>query len=221
MEELQEGIEELNEIKEELSQKIGANEEKLKIHNGNVHMNNEKQKEHDDQKEITAKWKKLQDYIGQQDGQKFRNFAQGLTFKELIKHSNEQLKKIMPRYTLIHKPSTNDVFNMVVNDMDNANIERTTENLSGGEKFIVSLTLALGLSTMISENIKIDTIFIDEGLTLDPLFLNEALGALENLRATGKTIGIISHLDALKEQIAVHIEVQSKGNARSTLKLPY
>ena len=128
----------------------------------------------------------------------------------------------MPRYTLIHKPSTNDVFNMVVNDMDNANIERTTENLSGGEKFIVSLTLALGLSTMISENIKIDTIFTDEGFgTLDPQFLNEALGALENLRATGKTIGIISHLDALKEQIAVHIEVQSKGNARSTLKLPY
>ncbi|MDR3338739.1 MAG: ATP-dependent endonuclease, partial [Candidatus Symbiothrix sp.] len=99
---------------------------------------------------------------------------------------------------------------------------RTAQNLSGGEKFIVSLSLALGLANMASRNMCIDTMFIDEGFgTLDSDYLDVALSALSNLQNEGKLIGVISHLSELKERIVTHIEVTSKGNGHSQIEIRY
>jgi len=105
----------------------------------------------------------------------------------------------------------------VIDNFQNSE-ERTAQNLSGGEKFIVSLSLALGLANMASKNMRIDTMFIDEGFgTLDSDYLDVALSALSNLQNEGKLIGVISHLSELKERIATHIEVVPLGNGYSRI----
>ena len=114
----------------------------------------------------------------------------------------------------------NDPFELSVIDKFQNCEERVARNLSGGEKFIVSLSLALGLSNMASKNMRIDTMFIDEGFgTLDSDYLDVALSALSNLQNEGKLIGIISHLKELKERIVTHIEVTPHDNGRSQIEI--
>ena len=148
-----------------------------------------------------GRWARLHELIGSADGTKFRNFAQGLTFEMMIGHANRQLRKMSDRYLLVLDET--EPLELDVVDNYQAGATRSTKNLSGGESFIVSLALALGLSHMSSRNVRVDSLFLDEGFgTLDDEALDMALETLAGLRQDGKLIGVISHVLALKERIA-------------------
>lgn len=161
------------------------------------------------------RWKNLHELIGSADGKKYRNFAQGLTFDMMIGHANRQLQKMTDRYLLLR--DKNQPLELNVVDNYQAGEIRSTKNLSGGENFIISLSLALGLSHMASKNVRVDSLFLDEGFgTLDNEALDTALETLASLHLDGKLIGIISHVQALKERIATQIQVapQTGGNSQ-------
>ena len=152
----------------------------------------------------------LNSLIGSADGAKFRKFAQGLTLNHLVYLANEQLNKLDGRYQLQCQQS--ETLSLEVLDTWQGDSIRDTKTLSGGESFLVSLALALALSDLVSSKTSIDSLFLDEGFgTLDNDTLEIALDALDNLNATGKMIGIISHVEALKERIAVQVKVEKQS----------
>ena len=158
------------------------------------------------QQKVCALWDRLNSLIGSHDGKRFRNFAQGLTFELLIAHANEHLRELSDRYLLT--PDTTKPLDIAVMDLYQAGEVRSARNLSGGESFLVSLALSLGLSTIASKKVQVDSLFLDEGFgTLDEETLETALGALASLRNQGKLVGIISHVGALQERIPVQISV--------------
>ncbi len=166
-----------------------------------------------------ARWAGLHALIGSADGKKFRNFAQGLTFEMMIAHANRQLGKMTDRYLLVRDTSVPLELNVI--DNYQAGEIRSTKNLSGGESFLVSLALALGLSHMASRNVPVDSLFLDEGFgTLDEDALETALETLAGLRQDGKLIGVISHVTALKERIGTQISVIPETGGRSILSGP-
>ncbi len=171
------------------------------------------------QKKECLRWDKLHTLIGSADGKKYRNFAQGLTFELMVGHANQQLAKMSDRYLLVrdnHQP-----LELNVTDNYQAGEIRSTRNLSGGESFLVSLSLALGLSRMSSRNVRVDSLFLDEGFgTLDEDALETALETLSSLQQDGKIIGIISHVAALKDRITTQINVIPNSGGRSLLKGP-
>lgn len=165
------------------------------------------------------KWAQLDSYIGSADGQKFRRFAQGLTFEIMVRYANVQLGKLTDRYMLVR--SIESPLSLTVIDHYQAGEQRTTKNLSGGECFLVSLSLALGLSQMASKNVRIDSLFLDEGFgTLDEETLETALNILASMQQDGKLIGVISHISQLKDRINTKISVEKSSNGRSTLSGP-
>ena len=167
----------------------------------------------------TRRWQALHDLIGSADGKKYRNFAQGLTFASVIAHANRQLARMNDRYLLTHDPARPLELDIIDNYQGGET--RTTKNLSGGETFLVSLALALGLSHMAGENIRIDTLFLDEGFgTLDEETLESALDTLSALRADGKHIGVISHIAALTERIPTQIRITPEQGGRSRINGP-
>lgn len=219
-EELQSEFDEKKIKSDDFSQKIGANKQALKSNDDNLKTTGSKRKEKEKQQAICNKWGILNTLIGSNDGKKYRNFAQALTFEHLIGLSNRQLQKMSDRYILKRTGDTTNPFELYVIDKFQNSDERTAQNLSGGEKFIISLSLALGLANMASKNMRIDTMFIDEGFgTLDSDYLDVALNALSNLQSEGKVIGVISHLTELKERIATHVEVVPSGNGHSKIQI--
>ena len=164
------------------------------------------------------RWDLLHNLIGSANGKKYRNFVQGLTFRLMIGHANRQLQKMSDRYLLIHDDRP---LELAVIDGYQAGEVRSTKNLSGGESFIVSLALALGLSQMASRKVRVDSLFLDEGFgTLDEEALDTALATLAGLRQDGKLIGVISHVATLKERIATQIQVIPLTGGRSRLAGP-
>jgi DNA repair protein SbcC/Rad50 len=152
-------------------------------------------------------WNYLNHLIGSKEGDKFRKFAQGLTLDHLIYLANNQLSRLHGRYLLQRK--TSDALELQVVDTWQADAIRDTRTLSGGESFLVSLALALALSDLVSHKTSIDSLFLDEGFgTLDADTLDTALDALDSLNASGKTIGVISHVEAMKDRIPVQIKVK-------------
>ena len=171
------------------------------------------------QKRECNRWDMLHALIGSSDGKKYRNFAQGLTFELMVGHANKQLVKMTDRYLLIRDGEKPLQLN-VVDNYQGGEI-RSTKNLSGGESFIVSLTLALGLSKMASRKVRVDSLFLDEGFgTLDEEALQTALQTLSALHQDGKLIGVISHVSALKESIRAQIAVIPLRGGRSILQGP-
>jgi len=202
-----------------LQQDIGGSRLKLK--------NNEELKERqqerlvniEKQKNECNRWSMLHELIGSADGKKYRNFAQGLTFEMMVGHANRQLRKMTDRYLLIRDEAQPLELNVV--DNYQAGEIRSTKNLSGGESFIVSLSLALGLSQMASKNVRVDSLFLDEGFgTLDEDALDMALETLAGLQQDGKLIGVISHVLALKERIGTQIQVNPQNGGKSTIVGP-
>lgn len=172
----------------------------------------------EEQKIEFTRWAKLNDIIGSSDGKKFRVYAQGLTLNRLTFLANQHLQRLNGRYH-IEKKSDDDLSLEIV-DTYQANNHRSMNTLSGGESFLVSLALALGLSDLAGRKARIQSLFIDEGFgTLDENSLDMAISTLENLQASGKTIGIISHVKALKERIATQIQLIKKGSGKSQLKV--
>lgn len=162
-------------------------------------------------------WLRLSSLIGDARGAKFRSFAQGLTLDRLLEHANARLSELKPRYALERAPGADMLIQVLDNDMGGQ--VRGLHNLSGGERFLVSLALALGLAEMSTAGgVKIESLFIDEGFgALDPASLGQAIALLEHLHATGRRVGVISHVEELKERIPVKIEVSPTGRGTSRI----
>lgn len=159
------------------------------------------------QQQQLADWTHLNGLIGSADGAKFRKFAQGLTLAHLVYLANKQLDRLHGRYQL--QCQNSESLALSVLDTWQGDTVRDTKTLSGGESFLVSLALALALSDLVSNKTSIDSLFLDEGFgTLDNDTLEVALDALDSLNASGKMIGVISHVDTMKERIAVQIKVK-------------
>ena len=169
------------------------------------------------QKVLYDQWQQLNGLIGSADGSKYRKFVQGLTLDHLVSLANQQLALLHNRYQLSRREQGELEIEII--DTWQGDTQRDTRTLSGGESFLVSLALALALSELVSQKTRIDSLFLDEGFgTLDNETLEMALNALDNLNAEGKTIGIISHVEALKERIPVQIKVRkSAGMGYSSL----
>ncbi|WP_347887897.1 AAA family ATPase [Nitrosomonas europaea] len=202
-----------------LQQEIGGLRQKLADNENSKQKQQEQLQVIEAQKRECTRWDLLHGLIGSADGKKYRNFAQGLTFEVMIRHANRQLQKLSDRYLLIRDP----VRPLELNVIDNyqAGEIRSTKNLSGGESFLISLSLALGLSRMVSRNIRVDSLFLDEGFgTLDEEALDTALETLAHLQQEGKLIGIISHVTVLQERISTRIQVIPRSGGRSVLAGP-
>ncbi|MGI9276346.1 MAG: AAA family ATPase [Endozoicomonas sp.] len=175
----------------------------------------------DRQKARFATWDHLNSLIGSARGDKFRRFAQGLTLDHLIYLANRQLEKLHGRYQLSRK--SGEELSLEVLDVWQGDAARDTKTLSGGESFLVSLALALALSDLVSHKTSIDSLFLDEGFgTLDAETLEIALNALDSLNASGKMVGVISHVESLKERIPTQIIVRKEvGLGYSSLEKRY
>ena len=196
-------------------QDLGALREKIRRQDELMAEHRERIKVIERQSHELRRWQLLSDLIGSADGKKFRRFAQGLTLDHLIGLANRQLIRLSDRYLL--RRQQNEDLGLEIMDTYQADAIRPTGTLSGGEEFLVSLALALGLANL-SGQTRIDSLFLDEGFgSLDTDTLETALAALTALQETGKTIGIISHVDALKERIPVQIRLRKLAGGFSTL----
>jgi DNA repair protein SbcC/Rad50 len=219
LEELEPQFKEYEESLRELRDIIAGLKHKLSENTAAKERIKEKQAAIEAQSKECRRWENLHELIGSADGKKYRNFAQGLTFEMMIGHANRQLQKMTDRYLLVR----HDAQPLELNVVDNyqAGEIRPTKNLSGGESFIVSLSLALGLSHMASKNVRVDSLFLDEGFgTLDDEALDTALETLGGLQQDGKLIGVISHVPALKERISTQIQVTPQTGGRSQISGP-
>ncbi len=164
-------------------------------------------------------WERLNSLIGSAKGDKYRKYAQGLTLDHLMHLANRHLARLDGRYQLQRK-STGEL-DLEIIDTWQGDVARDTSTLSGGESFLVSLALALALSDLVSHKTSIDSLFLDEGFgTLDGETLETALSALDAIHASGKMIGVISHVEGLKERIGVQIKVsKSAGLGVSTIEI--
>jgi exonuclease SbcC len=218
MEALQETEAALIKTMTELTRLKHGDEFKLEENRKRCAEHQEKLEQEERQRAETRRWNGLNQLIGQQDGGKFRKFAQGLTLDRLTLKANTYLVMLSQRYLL--KRSLEHDLGITVIDTYFGDRIRPTENLSGGESFLVSLSLALGLSDLTSQRTNIESLFLDEGFgTLDTETLETALAALDTLNASGKTVGIISHVDALKERITAKIDVVPVSVGTSTIRV--
>ncbi|MDJ0364146.1 AAA family ATPase [Hymenobacter sp. H14-R3] len=208
----------LNAENEKLHQRLGAAASQL------THDDEARQQQAEGLRQLAARqreqqrWQDLAEQIGSAKGDKFSQFAQGLTLSHLARLANLRLQQLTGRYTILKTPNRN--LELQIIDHDQADTVRPMASLSGGESFLVSLALALGLSELAGYKARIESLFIDEGFgTLDPDSLNTALDALERLQHSGKMIGIISHVADLKERIGTQIRVQPGAGGNSTVRV--
>jgi exonuclease SbcC len=163
------------------------------------------------------KWAALHELIGSASGDKFQLFAQSMTLEVLLAHANVHLEELAPRYRLERVPGED--LQLQVVDRDMGDEIRAANSLSGGETFLVSLALALGLSGL-SANTRVESLFVDEGFgSLDPQTLDVALASLDALQASGRKVGVISHVEGMAERIGVQIQVQPQGSGRSSVQV--
>jgi exonuclease SbcC len=166
---------------------------------------------------ITENWTKLNDVIGSADGKKFRLIAQEYTLDVLLSYANVHLCTLSNRYLLQRIPNT---LGLQVIDQDMGDEVRTVYSLSGGESFLASLALALGLASLSSSRMQVESLFIDEGFgSLDPATLNIAMDALERLHNQGRKVGVISHVQEMTERIPVQIKVSKQQSGKSKVEV--
>lgn len=166
---------------------------------------------------IEENWAKLNDIIGSADGKKFRQVAQEYTLDVLLSYANVHLEILSKRYLLQRIPNS---LGLQVVDQDMGDEVRTVYSLSGGESFLVSLALALGLASLSSSRMKVESLFIDEGFgSLDPTTLNIAMDALERLHNQGRKVGVISHVQEMTERIPVQIKVSKQQSGKSKVEV--
>ena len=164
---------------------------------------------------VAEQWAKLNKLLGSADGAKFKVIAQSYTLNHLLRHANRHLSYLSKRYKLQQVPGT---LALQVIDCDMCDEVRTVYSLSGGESFLISPALALGLSSLSSNNLKVESLFIDEGFgSLDADSLRTAMEALEQLQMQGRKVGVISHVQEMSERISVQVQVHKKINGKSVL----
>ena len=195
----------------QLRETLGSLSEKRRADDERRRTSAEMRKAIDAQRLRGAEWAKLVALIGDGEGKRFRKAAQKLTFAMLLQNANVMLEHMHSRYRL--EPAGASQLDVAVRDEDLAGIVRTSANLSGGETFLVSLALALALSRISTKNLRVDTLFLDEGFgSLDAVTLEKALSALETLQRTSqKLIGLISHVKAVSDRIPAHVTVRPRG----------
>ncbi|MBP1123007.1 MULTISPECIES: AAA family ATPase [Pseudomonas] len=163
------------------------------------------------------RWARLASLIGSAEGDRFRKIAQAYNLDLLVHHANAQLRQLVRRYRLKRGGS---MLGLLVMDTEMGDELRSVHSLSGGETFLVSLALALGLASMASSTLRIESLFIDEGFgSLDPESLQLAMDALDGLQAQGRKVGVISHVQEMHERIPVQIKVRRQGNGLSTIEV--
>jgi len=212
---------ELNEKEfESVSDDLSTNQALIDQDEEKVKLKNKYEKDLDKKQALISVWQKLRELIGSSDGKKFRIYAQKVSLDVLTRHANLHLKRLNDRYLVSR--STDSVLGLEIEDLHQAGIKRPMESLSGGESFLVSLALALGLSDLAGRNVQIGSLFIDEGFgSLDSDTLEIAIDSLEALLQQEKTVGVISHVPLLQERIAtqIHVEKQSGGVSRLTVQV--
>lgn len=169
------------------------------------------------QEVIVENWSKLNEIIGSADGKKFRQIAQEYTLDVLVGYANVHLQMLTNRYKIQRIPTS---LGLQVIDQDMGDEVRTVYSLSGGESFLVSLALALGLASLSSSRMKVESLFIDEGFgSLDPTTLNIAMDALERLHNQGRKVGVISHVQEMTERIPTQIKVSKMASGKSKVEV--
>jgi exonuclease SbcC len=208
----------LKEKRDALAMQQGSNTEKIEQDNKARQLLATKAEDLEKLNKEVHKWGLLNKMIGDSYGNKFSNFAQGLTLQNLLVYTNRRLTKLSDRY-LLDKPTDDGALKVI--DQYQGNSERSVSTLSGGETFLISLALALSLSDMASKNVSLDSLFIDEGFgTLDQETLDIAMTTLERLQSESqKTVGVISHVEALKERINVQIKLEKNAQGYSSIKI--
>ncbi|GAB2865112.1 AAA family ATPase [Pseudoduganella ginsengisoli] len=173
------------------------------------------------QEAVEQRWARLADLIGSADGKKFRNYAQQFTLDVLLGYANAHLSHLARRYQLERIPHpSNPSLGLLVRDQDMGGETRSVHSLSGGESFLVSLALALGLASLSSNRVRVESLFIDEGFgSLDGETLRVAMDALDGLQAMGRKVGVISHVQEMTERISTRILVQPSAGGRSTVSV--
>ncbi len=224
----------LREQREALQQKSHQVLELIGSQKQQLEQNAQQEKQHQSlleaisiRKKETLKWLKLRQIIGSENGKKFRVFAQSITLQQLVQLANKHLRNFLNgRYFLqkrligTSRKITSELLEIDIVDTFQGGNSRSLKTLSGGESFLASLALALGLSDMSSQTASIESLFIDEGFgTLDADTLVVAVHALQSLQATGKTIGVISHIEQLRNSIDTQIKVIKKGGGFSSIEL--
>jgi exonuclease SbcC len=171
------------------------------------------------QRAIEDRWAKLAELIGSADGKKFRNYAQQFTLDVLLGYANTHLAQLARRYRLERVVSAaGPSLALMVRDQDMGGEVRSVNSLSGGESFLVSLALALGLASLSSNRVKVESLFIDEGFgSLDSDTLGVAMDALDALQSLGRKVGVISHVQEMTERIATKVLVRPAGGGSSAI----
>lgn len=171
------------------------------------------------QRAIEDRWAKLAELIGSADGKKFRNYAQQFTLDVLLGYANTHLAQLARRYRLERVASSaGPSLALMVRDQDMGGEVRSVNSLSGGESFLVSLALALGLASLSSNRVKVESLFIDEGFgSLDSDTLGVAMDALDALQSLGRKVGVISHVQEMTERIATKVLVRPAGGGSSAV----
>jgi exonuclease SbcC len=171
----------------------------------------------EEQEAVQRRWAQLNELIGSADGKKFRNYAQQFTLDVLLGYANRHLGELARRYRL---ERVRDTLALMVVDQDMGEELRSVHSLSGGESFLVSLALALGLASLSSNRVRVESLFIDEGFgSLDAETLRVAMDALDGLQAMGRKVGVISHVQEMTERIATRIMVRRAAGGRSELQI--
>ncbi|NJN46811.1 MAG: hypothetical protein HC808_10400 [Candidatus Competibacteraceae bacterium] len=163
-------------------------------------------------------WESLRALIGSHDGGVFRAYAQSLTLDVLLTHANHHLADLARRYRLERVPQRD--LDIQVIDREMGDEVRGVHSLSGGESFLVSLALALGLASLSSNRTRVESLFIDEGFgSLDPDTLDIALASLDALQSLGRKVGVISHVPAMVERIGTQIRIEVRGGGTSRVRV--
>lgn len=190
----------------------------IRMHNANMAQTAELRKEFARQEAATNDWRRLNELLGSADGKKFRVIAQGYTLDIMLAYANRHLKDISSRYELAR--TSPDSLSIKVIDLDMLSESRSVHSLSGGESFLVSLALALALSSLSSNRMNIESLFIDEGFgSLDSETLGIAMDALDNLQSQGRKIGVISHLGDMIERIPTQIRIIKCASGKSRMEI--
>ncbi|MFT7680294.1 MAG: exonuclease SbcC, partial [Planctomycetota bacterium] len=170
------------------------------------------------QREAGKTWATLDKLLGSANGARLREFAQGLTLDAVLQEANLRLKDLSGRYTLERIPG--EGLELRVIDREMADEIRPIRSLSGGESFLTSLALALGLAALSSRRTRIESLFIDEGFgTLDPATLDSALSTLEALQGENRRVGIISHAAGMADRVGARIEITPLGSGYSSVEV--
>ncbi len=211
---------ELQDLRDTLIKDLTTWQNQLDADNKNRRKRIAKQKSLEKIQKESDLWERLRLMIGSHDGAKFRKYVQSISLDILIRHANRHLIRLNDRYRIQRERRTEQELRLEIEDLHQGGVTRPMASLSGGESFLASLALALGLSELASRNVRIESLFIDEGFgSLDSEVLDIAIGSLEGLRQDNKSVGVISHVELLKQRIATQVMVIKQTAGNSILKI--